>query len=294
MNYVILDMEWNRPERDEDLLREPFVFDSEIIEIGAILLDEDFEAAEEYKTFVRPRFYTHMNGAVASLTKIRSQLLKDAPAFPEALQQFLAWCGEPCCLCTWGPTDAAVLLDNMLLHGLDTETAPWFCDLQRIFGREIMREERRCSLESAVELFDLKMDRAHDALNDARNTLRVCSRMDLAGCAEEYVFRYVAYGEDRAAPESERLFPTQAAALASDGLVTIPCPYCGETIRFGDWAARGENLLGYARCGEGDEYLCSLRQRRAAGGLLFSRRVREMSDDLWDLYQEAREKEAAE
>ena len=80
MNYVILDMEWNRPERDEDLLREPFVFDSEIIEIGAILLNEDFEAAEEFKTFVRPRFYTHMNGAVASLTKIRSQLWNCSPA----------------------------------------------------------------------------------------------------------------------------------------------------------------------------------------------------------------------
>ena len=216
MNYVILDMEWNQPEGE--LLREPFVFDSEIIEIGAIRLNGEFEAEDEFKTFVRPRFYTRMNGKVVSLTKIRSQLLKNAPDFPAALRSFLDWCGEPCCLCTWGPTDAVVLLDNMLLHGLDTETAPWFCDLQRIFGREIMREERSFSLESAVELFGVKADRAHDALNDARNTLRVCSRMDLAACAEEYVFRYVAYGEDRLRPEEESRFPSWTRALADEAL----------------------------------------------------------------------------
>lgn len=290
MNYVILDMEWNQPMREEEQLREPFPFDSEIIEIGAILVNEDFDAVDEFKSFVRPRFYTQMNGRVASLTKIRSQLLQNAPDFPAAWADFLVWSGEPCCLCTWGPTDGTVLLDNMLLHGLDVEAAPYFCDLQRVFGREIMREERKCSLESAIELFGLKMDRAHDALNDARNTLRVCSKMDMASCAEEYVFRYVGYGEDRLLPGG-RLYPDREAALADPALCTVRCPYCGERTPLGEWVQKeGYPLWGYGRCSEGDEFFCTLQQtRQPGGGLRVTRRVYEMSDDLWDRYQSARE-----
>ena len=47
MNYVILDMEWNQPMREQEQLREPFPFASEIIEIGAILVNEDFEAGDD-------------------------------------------------------------------------------------------------------------------------------------------------------------------------------------------------------------------------------------------------------
>ena len=48
-----------------------------------------------------------------------------------------------------------------------------------------------------MELLRLKPDRAHDALNDARNTVRVCGSMDLERCMEEYCLRYIDYGPDR-------------------------------------------------------------------------------------------------
>lgn len=78
----------------------------------------------------------------------------------------------------WGPDDLPVLMDNLLMHGLDAALPDGY-DLQRIFGHEIMRDDRQCSLERAMELLRLKPDRAHDALNDARNTVRVCGRQDL-------------------------------------------------------------------------------------------------------------------
>ena len=46
MHYIVLDFEWNQPLSEKEMLMEPFPFDSEIIEIGAIKLDESFQTVE--------------------------------------------------------------------------------------------------------------------------------------------------------------------------------------------------------------------------------------------------------
>ena len=75
MHYIVLDFEWNQPLSEKEMLMEPFPFDSEIIEIGAIKLDESFQTVDEFKTFIRPQFYPHLSNAVVQLTKIRPQEL---------------------------------------------------------------------------------------------------------------------------------------------------------------------------------------------------------------------------
>lgn len=202
-SYIVLDLEWNQPMSGQETITRPFRFDSEIIEIGALKLNNRFEEMSEFKSFVRPVFYPAMNGHVVQLTKIRPQELEKAPDFPTAYAAFRDWCGEDCCLCTWGPDDLPVLMDNLLMHGLDAALPDGY-DLQRIFGHEIMRDDRQCSLERAMELLRLKPDRAHDALNDARNTVRVCGSMDLERCMEEYCLRYIGYGPDRLAGPGRR------------------------------------------------------------------------------------------
>lgn len=158
-SYIVLDLEWNQPMSGQEIITRPFRFDSEIIEIGALKLNNRFEEMSEFKSFVRPVFYPSMNGHVVQLTKIRPQELEKAPDFPAAYAAFRDWCGEDCCLCTWGPDDLPVLMDNLLMHGLDAALPDGY-DLQRIFGHEIMRDDRQCSLERAMELLRLKPDRA--------------------------------------------------------------------------------------------------------------------------------------
>ena len=292
MNIIILDMEWNQPLDLKSMHREPFPFDSEIIEFGAVRLGEDLEPADEFKCYVRPQFYPFLSGSVARLTKIRPQSLEGAPLFPEACQSFLAWCGEPFCLCTWGPTDLKVLLDNMLIHGMETPETVLSCDLQRIFGREIMRDNRQCSLEKAMELLGIRMDRAHDALNDARNTARICQRMDLAACLEEYAFRLVQYGQDRlAGPGEGRCFESLEELLADEAMKRFCCPYCGQVPEDGPWLRDpAGGFLACRVCPEGDEFLLRLRYRRRAPAVYTAeRRIYEMSDDLWEQYQDALE-----
>ena len=155
-----------------------------------------------------------------------------------------------------------------------------------------MRDNRQCSLEKAMEVLGIQMDRAHDALNDARNTARVCERMDLAACLEEYAFRLVYYGQDRMAGLGEgRRYADLEQALADGSLTDFPCPYCGQTPEPGAWLRDPSGgLLSYRVGPEGDEFLRRLKYRRGpAGSLLAGRRIYERSDDLWEQYQDALE-----
>ena len=97
-SYIVLDLEWNQPMSGQETITRPFRFDSEIIEIGALKLNNRFEEMSEFKSFVRPVFYPSMNGHVVQLTKIRPQELEKAPDFPAAYAAFRDWCGEDCCV----------------------------------------------------------------------------------------------------------------------------------------------------------------------------------------------------
>lgn len=36
MQYIVLDLEWNQPRAEQKIITEPILFDSEIIEFGAV------------------------------------------------------------------------------------------------------------------------------------------------------------------------------------------------------------------------------------------------------------------
>ncbi|HBI64849.1 MAG TPA: hypothetical protein DDX51_07020 [Clostridiales bacterium] len=293
MNYIVLDLEWNQPRSAAELIQTPFAFDSEIIEIGAVKLNERFEAVDEFKILISPTFYTVLNGRVSRLTRIYKGMLKTGVPFPQAYREFLTWCGEEYAFLTWGPTDIPVLMDNLLMHRMSLDSVRECYDLQRMFGNEILRENRQCSLENAMKLLRFPMERGHDALNDAKNTVRIAGFMDLEKYMEEYVTIYVNYEEDRAgAAFAEKEFSNMTQALKDPDVVSFSCPYCGADIVCEEFVPSGTGkTLGYASCPEEDEFLLRLSGFPAAEkGIHVRRMIFEMSDDLWDIYQTAVER----
>lgn len=291
--YVVLDLEWNQPRSAEEMIREPFAFDSEIIEIGAVKLNDSFETIDEYKVFIAPFFYSVLNGDVSRLTHISKGTLKEALPFPEAYSAFIDWCGEDYSFMTWGPTDLPVLMDNLLMHKMSLDSIPTCYDLQRIFGNEILRENRQCSLESAVKMLNLPLERSHDALHDSKNTVKIAGFMDLEDYIDEYPMRYVNYAEDRIAL-SDMMFPSLSEAIKRPELAHFSCPYCGSELTCSGWrTARGNKVIGYAKCDacfEGDEneyeyFVRAISHRRSRNtSVTMTRLIFEMSDDLWDIY----------
>lgn len=57
MKYVIFDLEWNQPADYAATIQEPVYLTGEIVEIGAVKLDENFSPIDELRIFVKPQYY---------------------------------------------------------------------------------------------------------------------------------------------------------------------------------------------------------------------------------------------
>ncbi|MBR6825635.1 MAG: hypothetical protein IKM59_03710, partial [Oscillospiraceae bacterium] len=220
---------------------------------------------------------------ICALTHIREKDLTDAPCFPEAYKQFALWCGEEFAYMTWSMSDMPMLIDNMLLHNTDCTKLPVCYDIQRIFGREILRSSNRCSLDHALEILNMKGDQAHDALHDARNTAKICSFLDLDQYLEEYAAP--AY----ALPPCHKVYSSIHDALHDEDQLLIPCPFCGAEIRCETWVPQDSHTyINYGFCpDEEDEFLLQLHVYKGTPGQYRIHRLfYGMSDDLWEIYQD--------
>ena len=281
MNYIIFDLEWNQCGSECEIMTEPVCLPGEIIEIGAVKLDDAFKKIDELRLYIKPQYYTKLHRRVVTLTGIRNQALEEQGLpFPQAYEKFMAFCGEEYSFMTWSRSDLPILIDNMLLHGIDVSNLPDTYDLQRIFCNEIMRFSRKMSLDDALRILNEKGDVAHDALNDSRNTVLVCDHLDLAEYGGEYVSRAFAEKPILTAYASPR------AALDAPELRQYTCPWCGETVTAGSFLRFDrEEFAASGQCSEGDEILVTMELTRTAPDKYHPRRILyEMSDDLWDLF----------
>lgn len=279
MHYVIFDLEWNQPQVEEALVTKPLYLAGEIIEIGAVKLDSAFRPVDELRLYIRPAYYTKLHRRIASLTHIREEdLLKRGMPFPEAYAAFMDWCGQDFAFMTWSLSDMPMLVDNMQLHGLDMTDLPVCYDIQRIFGREIMRTSRRIALDTALEILGERGDDAHDALHDARNTAKVCARLDLEQYLEEYGAKVFAD------PPQPTVYESHRQALDDEALLRFTCPWCCAPARGERWLPmeRG-TYMSMAVCEEEDEFLLTL---ELFPGTHVRRLIYDLSDDLYEIWQD--------
>lgn len=290
MNYIIFDLEWNQCGSDSEILTQPVCLPGEIIEIGAVRLDDAFHKTGELRLFIKPRYYTRLHRRIVTLTGIRDKDLdeKGLP-FPEAFSQFMEFCGEEYSFMTWSRSDLPILIDNMLLHGLDISQLPDTYDLQRIFCREIMRFSRKMSLDDALNVLGEHGDVAHDALNDCRNTALVIDHLDMETYGGEYVSR--AFAE----PALHKVYESPRQAKAEEALRQYVCPWCGETVTAQGWFPFDrDTVMAGGKCSQGDEILVTMELISTGASRFHPRRVLyEMSDDLWEIYSDQRQLSAA-
>lgn len=192
MNYIILDMEWNQGYPGSTV----FIGDSrkilagEIIQIGAVKLDEDFKVVDTYSRLVKPVFYRKMHFKVEQLTGIKKQLLADALPFASVFSDFISWCGEEYTFLIWGTDDISILRQNLEINRYkDYTIGPWY-NLQIIYTSQNESEHDQVALSTACETLGIEQNLPlHNALNDALYTARVCEKLDmkkgLSDCLEK-------------------------------------------------------------------------------------------------------------
>ena len=184
MDYIVLDLEFNKSNRRYVSNNNGINLYSEIVQIGAVKLDSNRIEKGTFSSLIRPVAYTKMNTEVSRLTGITTEMLYESGrGFKDVIKEFVAWCGSDYCFITWSGTDAVVLGDNILYHGLDI-SLPCCYDIQLLFDLEVSDNDRDMSLAYAMWKLDIDPLVAHDALNDARNTAEVFRRMDISHLSE--------------------------------------------------------------------------------------------------------------
>ena len=90
--YVCIDIEMSRLTSKEKSLVPGL--SSETIQIGAVMLDENYNVISKFQTYVKPSF-SHVTEDIEELTGIKNSQLKHADDFVTALDKYTAWVGNP-------------------------------------------------------------------------------------------------------------------------------------------------------------------------------------------------------
>ena len=245
MNYIVFDMEWNQPYSKETAIQSPIYLSGEIIQIGAIKLNERAEAIDCLDLLIAPTFYRKLHHRIKKMTGITQETLRGQKHFKEAIAEFREWCGKDCLFLTWGYDDIQQLKDNILMHDLDEDWLPPCLNLQGIFNHQISHENRQFSLEYAMEQLEIVPSlQAHNAFNDAIYTARVAKCLDL----REGIRRYeelngVLWHSMHSTKEFFPCFRTREKALNDPKLKKIPCPICGKTLKVAEFTPLDEKNL---------------------------------------------------
>ncbi len=242
MNYIVLDLEWNQGNSGTEPECPGLPF--EIIDIGAIKVNEEGVMISEFNEIVRPTVYQELNYITSKLIHMQMKELQRGDCFPEVAGRFLDWCGEDYMFCTWGTQDLTELQRNMQFHEmLPLSDGPIaYLDVQKLFSIAYEDRKIRRSLEYAVDYLDIEKDIPfHRAFSDAYYTAKV-----LASIENKEVFRNVSYdifhppvdrdAEVRAQFDTytkyiTRVFADKKEAFADKEVASTKCYYCHKNLR---------------------------------------------------------------
>ena len=92
MNYIVVDLEWNQsPQGKKYEIKEiPF----EIIEIGAVKLDNERNKISEFERVVKPQLYKELHFKTQEIVTIEMEELQRGDKFFDVVNDFLEWCSS--------------------------------------------------------------------------------------------------------------------------------------------------------------------------------------------------------
>lgn len=241
MNYVIMDLEWNQSSTGEEEVSKVLPF--EIIEIGAIKLNDERKMISEFSELVKPQVYHEMHHITRKLIHLQMKQLEQGRSFTEVMEQFREWCGEDYIFCTWGPLDLTELQRNIRYYGLEpfSDGPIRFLDVQKLFSIAYEDRKSRRALEYAIDYLEIEKDIPfHRAFSDAYYTAKVLALMD-EKVLVNYSFDVFHLPKDK---ESEihvvfdtyakyisRAFPDKVQALEDKTVMSTKCYLCHKSLR---------------------------------------------------------------
>ena len=176
MYRLVIDLEMNGMYTEEIPM-------GEIIEIGAVVLNEEFEIVDKYSTYIKPNNLRISQG-VQRLTNITEEKLVKAPNIKEALENLLQITPDinNTTLYTWSDSDTNAIECELNSKNIQIKDIKRLCnnyiDIQEIFGERV-GIENRLNLTKALNMIGLEFNgREHGALADAINTAQILKEIE--------------------------------------------------------------------------------------------------------------------
>lgn len=172
--HVVIDFEMNPVQREYPAAKE--TLKCEIVEIGAVKLNEKYEVVEQFKCFIRPQFALQLASFIERLTGLHTKDIFQAASFEQAIQELSRWIGESKTrIYSWSNSDLLQLKRECTYKAVPfpTNMRRWL-NFQAVFPRIVKDSSvhNQMGLKKAADLLGIEIDekRTHDALYDAEVT----------------------------------------------------------------------------------------------------------------------------
>ena len=178
MRYIVFDLEWNQghPSREGANRALPF----EVIEIGAVKLDENFNIIDSFHRIIKPVVYPVLFKYTREIISLTERELSMGTDFVTACKEFLRWCRKGdrnYFFATWGTLDLLEFQRNMAYYNIHNgfPRPLYYFNVQYLFNIFIGKyDESAISLENAIRHLRLREDKAfHSAISDAQYTAEI-------------------------------------------------------------------------------------------------------------------------
>jgi inhibitor of KinA sporulation pathway (predicted exonuclease) len=230
--YIIFDLEWNNV---YNYAVNGYM--NEIIEIGAVKLDEQLNIVDTFKQLVKPENFKRLSSRCKSLTKITNEEIKEnGIPFDRAIRDFARWSeGEKSVFLSWSNSDLYVLTHNFknVLGTLKINFMTRYCDAQKYCMSFLDRNDNnQISLANCAEIMQIDVDteKLHRALADCYLTAECVKKVfdkdklkSFTSVCDSSFFERLMYKPYYITEPKSSLFDLSK--------VEIKCPVCDSTMK---------------------------------------------------------------
>ena len=289
MEYIVLDLEWNQSPRGKAGERRGMPF--EIIEIGAVKLDESMAVLSQFDEVIKPAVYRQLHHKTKEILHLEMEELAKARSFKAVAEDFFRWCGDDYMMCTWGSMDLTELQRNLNFFRVKNSMKKplLYYDVQKLFSILYEDGKSRRSLRDAVEYLEIEEDIPfHRAIDDTLYTVKILQKMDWEA-VKQYVsvdyFRPPEKKEEELrlifasyAKDVSRIFAGKEELLSDREVLSSRCYVCGRSLRkkIRWFSGNGKNYLCLALCPEHGYMKGKLRLKKAERGGIFAVKTRKL------------------
>ena len=252
MQYIVLDLEW-----DNDYYPKIRRSINQILQIGAVKLDENFNLIDTFSINIKSVFSKKVSSRFSELTGITKEIMLNGVSPDDGVNMYNAWAGNGYITITYSDSDLRAIHENEenifspgVIFNIEN-----YLDAQKYFQNELALigkgEKNQISLKQMGELFEVESDNL--SLHTARDDCILCAEI-LKKCYNKERFeRFVHRADDK--DFYNRLFFKKCYIRNINdprvdlNSISYTCPFCKEKlVQVKKWSLEGNGFRALYRC----------------------------------------------